>query len=215
MNTKIKPNELAAVLLASHKDKTEITLASRLKGVQVELHVGTVSLIATDGNRLHAINLNSSKEVQPLHAFTLSNEAIDKVLSLSKLFKKELGKHAVETVTIGFEYVSETEVHVSIYGGDNPTPAHTVIAKPLDSTFPDYKRVIPDDSQFAPCDILGLNAPYLADIAKAASLLTDGFPHIAIRMTGNYAGVGSVANALVITIKNVETFTALVMPCEI
>lgn len=151
---------LKAVALFASTDKTRYYLG----GVYVEACNGIVTLVASDGARLAAIRLECECPAERV-AFIMPSSLIANI---------KLKKTSEKTVSIN--YAGEIRVEWE---------KQTFIAKEVDGTFPDWRRIFPSD-------ITDVTAQFdheqLVDFRKASRILGDT-ADIAITHNGDHAAL--------------------------
>ena len=145
------------ILKAAHlfisKEQTRYYLA----GVNIEASEGAVRLTSTDGHRLFTASV-AFEDPQPMfETFILPGDAIKRALTG---YKEEM---------IEIDTVRET--------------VGSVAYKPIDGTFPDWRRVAPDKITG---EAAQLDPQYVADFGKAAKILRG---HLVIRHNGGSPAV--------------------------
>lgn len=152
------PAQLEAVALAASTDQSRCYL----NGVCLEDNGG---LIATDGYRLHGYNLKPEAPVK--ESCIIGSDNVKKLLTLAKLEMKQWRNFA-DSIMIHCECEAAV-IHASIRLED--AVKHAFDIKPVDGTFPHWRRCLPllDNRERAP--FLNFSAVYMADFAKASKLL--------------------------------------------
>jgi DNA polymerase III sliding clamp (beta) subunit (PCNA family) len=163
-------NELLAVNLASGTEATRYYL----NGVFIEwFENGAIRLVATDGHRLHLIDRGGevTETDSPVKSTILSNESIKELATLANLKLKTLPKgEKCLGVSLALDIGGDGNISVTASCGNMELSAHSF--KPIDGTFPNYRRVIPPLSVYKKgAGTSAFNARYLADFGKAAKLL--------------------------------------------
>ena len=121
----------------------------------------------------------------------------DVILSISKAPTKK------------YDYAEiDTDIGSITYHNDNTIQTGVGMISVIDGRFPDIDRIIPKET--SPCDRIGFNAGYLADIEKAAKLFSPKFTAVIIEMNGS-------TNAAAAKLKSPcgEAATIIVMPMRI
>ncbi len=177
----INSNELEAVALAASTEETRYYL----NGVCIERYEdGTTGLIATDGHRIATLRAKLGE--QPKESFILPSADIKRILTLYKGEVKTLAKsvrHFLKIV-IGKNEDDKLELSLNLCDDDGISAIRvSFTTKAVDGTFPDWRRVLPAESdEVSP--YLAFNADYMADFGKMARLITGiKTPHIVIKQT--------------------------------
>jgi len=165
----IKPNELEAIALAASTDTTR----HYLNGVLLEAYEGgNHALVATDGHRLATIRARLRE--QPVKSFIIALSDIKKIVAKAKAEKKECAKYAKDFVKIQAE-VEGNKLTLSVIlvdkDGESGSPLSSFTTKPVDGQFPEYRRVIPADSEFT--GSMCVNGDYMASFTAMVKLLTE------------------------------------------
>lgn len=145
MKLTIKQKDLKAVSYAM----PEKDIRYYLNGVFIESNGRETRLVATDGNRLHAVAV-STKNAELVEPISVILPAV----FVKALLKAKFGKQQKK------EFVLETDgqhVEVDFYDGTK------AVCKGIDGRFPDYRRVIPQE-----CSVgyAHLNPYYRLDAAE-------------------------------------------------
>ncbi len=182
MQTQLNLKTLAAVSLAASTEETRFYL----NGVLVQCRADHVMYVATDGHRLIVVREavdNTSNETGVLTGdFIIPND-------VCKAFKIKKRRYEYEEIAI-LSYVSATELKLQ------PLGENATIFKPIDGTYPDYRRVIPKElsgktdysklSRDNVGDDFGVtyNPKYLADFAKFGEIMGAGNGRLAYNSDG-------------------------------
>lgn len=202
----IKPNELQAVALASSAEEKRYYL----KGVLCELYNdNTVGLIATDGHRLASINTQLGETVKD--SFILAIDDVKKAVAMAKAEQKTLGKRSGLQVVIRI-YREGENLQVELAIRDNVAIgkiAGGFTAKPVDGSFPEWRRVIPADNNNgddAACPAISFNGHYMASFANMANHLVETkISQLVIKATDKESPIK-------ITMPDAPTFLGVLMP---
>lgn len=119
-----------------------------LNGVYIHIaNDGTLRLVATDGHRMAIVKPLDTLHDKQFEAFIMPDETI-------KLLKGNAKKHFIKAEI-------DTEKR-TISVTDHNKPTMTLHYEPIDGTFPDYMRVIPDAKNFGQsCSTASFNPKYL------------------------------------------------------
>lgn len=164
----IKPTELEAVSLASSTEQTRYYL----NGVCIEVYADkTIGMIATDGHRMHTINTQEA----PVSSYIIASADVKKALQMAKAEEKALGRHTKNNVMIKPELI-ETVLNVSVVLVDKDgafvETKGMFTTKPIDGSFPDWRRVLPNAAEPLAHSDLCFNCVYMADFGKADKILS-------------------------------------------
>ena len=116
--------------------------------------------------------------------------------------QKEIGRSLSDFVRISIEGTEQLTIKIVTIGDDGEVfkVYGEFTTKAIDGTFPDFRRVIPEDIKNA-CGVMAFDPAYLADFAKAAKLL--GREVLQLQSTG-------AEQAILVNI--CEGFTGVLMP---
>ncbi|NDG18411.1 MAG: hypothetical protein EB117_09085 [Betaproteobacteria bacterium] len=158
----IKANILKAVSLCASNEETRYYL----NGVYVEQNGG---IVATDGHTMACYGISAEKPEGT--TFILSNADIKKLLAAHKLDSKAFGKNIEVvvrlTLTEGNKLSCATVVQLD---GEPDKVLSSFDSKPIDGTFPEFRRVIPSGDDR--CGDFSLNITLLSRFGEAAKLVT-------------------------------------------
>ncbi len=168
----IKPNELEAVALSSSTEQTRYYLV----GVCFEPYdKNTCGMVATDGHRFHAINADLKAAV-PANSFILSSDDVKKVLSMVKAEQKAVGRYSKNDIMISIKLIKD-DLQISVIwinkNLETVKTAGSFTTKPVDGSFPDWRRTVPSELAPETHSDLAFNCSYMADFGKAAKILGD------------------------------------------
>ena len=175
----------AAALFAAKKD-----IRYYLQGVLCERRAGVVRLVGTDGSILAVLtsDLDKGNDV-PDAAYIIP---LDDVTRLIKAMPKSLWSIDLTPTKDDAGYISSPSLHAL---------GSPVLFKPVDGTFPDWRRVIPR-GETVPC-AAQFNTDLLAPFTKAARLLGSKVSNPYV----HHAGEGGALVTL-----PTEDFVGVVMP---
>lgn len=186
----IEFNKLKAALLFASTDQQRQYLC----GVYVESREGILTIVGLDGHRLVLFNekRDKNKEVKDCN-FIIPSECLKKI-------KKQKN---IDDVEIDF---NEGAISIS-YDGD------TYRCKEIDGVYPDYKRVMPNESEYKKAsgtNAIGFNPSYLADFNKINRLF--GCPKHGIEML-----VKDATSPVLIRLNNnhLDIYTGVLMPMKL
>ena len=156
---------IVAVKFASHASATK-DARYYLNGLLFELRPNMLTLVGTDGHRMAIIEL--SGEFGDVHADIICKTADIKLLLAT--YRANKGE-----VTVGVE---NGQLKLESYG------MHTLMLTGIEGKFPDWRRVMPQGDAVA-TTMIGVNAIYIADAAKAAALLGNKYVGLKMEMRGS------------------------------
>ena len=189
MFTSFKPEALAAVALFQSTEETKYYL----KGVYIEAHPdGGVIMTATDGHRLGSYHDNEAGQPESPMILPISREVLTALKN-----KKALAVSWKENkITVTFRGKAAAD--------DYSEASFT--AEPIDGTFPDWRRVVPEKPVTANNNFPAFNGSYLGDFGKAAALIT-GIKDGTVRILHS-----GDKNAALVEFPGNPDFTGVLMP---
>lgn len=148
---------LAAVSLFCSADPSRYYIG----GVHIEVDADGVTYVATDGHRLAArrVELPAAAERNTLTG--------NWIIAAEDCRKFKVGKRDT-----GLARLSMSAGNLLIQGAGRP-----MIVQPVDGSFPDWRRIVPQKTDGRLPTSLTVNGVYHADIYKFAKLLDLGPPH--------------------------------------
>lgn len=167
-----------------------------LNGIFVEFNPMETRIVATDGHTLAVHRADAKDDNEGSGNFIIPLDAIKQILSW-KLPAKSM--HDVFTITVpdGF-LVSNFELRADFYG-------NACVFKPIEGTFPNYRKVIPDT---ASGEITHLNPDYLARCDEAVAIIKDN------KKTTAHASIAHNGpnNAVIVAYDGIPELCMVVMP---
>ena len=165
MNNHIKPTlrALQAAALAASTDKSRF----HLNGVFFQECEDYSRFVATDGQRMHitthrADDVTIDETATPIRSFIIPSQTIT---AFSKIIKATYPRLADDDLLFKSE---SDQIRISL--ACNPEPS--LLFTPVGGTFPDYRRVIPNESAYDNgSPIACYNYEFLNDFGKAGKLL--------------------------------------------
>jgi len=218
----IKPNELEAVALAA---ATGACKRSYLEGVVAETYAsGKLTLVATDGHRLHCVGFENREPVT--HQARMKIADVKRVLSSAKTFVKEYKAVAEQYLRICVQLVpvegeDEFGLLYEVVLGQNAEEKGKVLCSFSGEQtgggyhaghYPDWRRIVPSRDREAAGFPQQVRGKYIADMVKAADLVT--------LKTKFGAAItchkGEVADndAMIITVEGAPDFLGLIMSMQ-
>ncbi len=193
----IKPNELEAIALAASTEQTRYYL----NGVFFEVYGDNYAMVATDGHRVHSLNVQS--KTAPADSFILSAIDIKKALAMVKMGKKEYKQTPLITIE---RDKGVLDIYIIMEIKDEaPRVLSSFTAKPVDGNFPDFRRVVPAAPESGG-NTVAFNANYMADFAEAAKLLNGS------KLGCIQTIITDPASPIIINISHQPLFTGVLMP---
>lgn len=158
----IKANILKAVSLCASNEKARYYL----NGVCIESDGG---ITATDGRTMACYGIAAQK---PEGAdIILSNADIKKLLAVHKLDSKEMGKNIEVVIRLTLTEGNNLNCATVVQLDNEPDKVLSSFdSKPIDGTFPEFRRVIPTGDER--CGDFSLNMALLSRFGEAARLVT-------------------------------------------
>lgn len=164
----ILPNELEAVAFACSTDNPRYYL----EGIFFELFKdGNFSMVATDGHRMNTIRFR--RDEKPKDSFILALPDVKRTLALIRLVRKFEGR-AASKVRVFLSKTKQGKITISVgLERDQVKGSYSVKfnTKPLDGTFPDYRKVIPSGGLEELGVVVRFNAQYVKAMCKVSELL--------------------------------------------
>lgn len=159
MNAKINLNVLAAVSLFVSKEETRYYL----NGVKLEIDADGVTYVATDGHRMFAFRDDLSADEE---RNTMRGEIIVPLAACKpfKLTARDLRSDSFAGLS------GDCTASVHAFTRDEVSSGF----KPIDGTFPDWRRVMPGVIETATPGTVCFNWDYVATFEKAAKALDLG-----------------------------------------
>ncbi len=190
---KINSHELGRVLKALVLTAGKNDIRYYLNGVLFEYKGHELTLVATDGHRCAIAKIKIENDDNVSASFILAIEDVKAIRTV--LLKKENLNVEVE-ITVGDDELINFKI-----GYNN------ISFKPINGTFPQYERVIPNLDAKSP-DTMGIDPAYLKDMGEQFKILKALSP--AFRMTEQ-----TVHMALRVSIGSLISFQSFVMQTRI
>ena len=169
--------ELKAIALAASNEESR----NYLNGVYVETYEDDKhSLAATNGHILMSVRSSQN----PTKGFILATADINKLVSACE-FEIKVNKQIKNKIGIRISTTDNVNYMAEIVIPDDIIKQQFNF-KPIDGTFPDYRRVTPSLDAIEATTSVSFNPEYITTFSKAAKLLNDRkYQAIKINTTGN------------------------------
>lgn len=217
----IKPNELEAVAIAA---ATGSCGRKYLEGVLAEAYAtAPMTLVATDGARLHCINHNNRDEV--LHQARMKSTDVKRAIRLAKDAMKDVGKgmrsHVrvmVEKVPVEGKETMELAYSVQLSDGECTGKVFaSFTGEEMEGGFSggyvDYRRIFPSRDLEAMGVVQQIRGFYLSDMVKAGDLLLPD-QRLGAALTFHMADERADCNPVIVTLEGYPAFRGLIMPMK-
>lgn len=159
-----------------------------LNGVCVERQNNQVWLVATDGHCLGAIRaLDGEAELSEAPVIVLSDKALLR-LAKSKPAVRNTGRWISQYVD-RVEVFDAVELSLDAESNSTRFPVATLPLKPIDGTFPDWRRVFPHDAPASPTLKNGTFAAFNADYYERFASPIDKTSFLTVQPRGESAAV--------------------------